>query len=266
MTAPPTLEQRLEVRRRPIGRSPVMYQSWRDLLFLHWELDPREIQDSLPPGLFVDTFGGKAYLGIVPFFMRSVRPRFLPAVPGISDFLETNVRTYVYDRCGRPGIWFYSLDANQPLAVRIARRWFGLPYFDAEMLASIEDGVIRYLCLRRGVERRFASELHCQPLDFLPSYAEDSLEFFLIERYLLFSHRGRKSRLHCGQVHHVPYPLRSADAPRTDRRLLKLAGFQPVEAQPAHIIFSTGVDVEVFGLELVPGGPGLAIAALRQQQ
>jgi hypothetical protein len=78
------------------------------------------IQATLPEGLFVDTFGGTAYLGIVPFFMRNIRPRCLPAVPGISNFMELNLRTCVFDRSGVPGVWFYSLDANQWLAVRIA--------------------------------------------------------------------------------------------------------------------------------------------------
>jgi len=110
-----------------------MYQQWRDLLFLHWEYPAAAIQETLPEGLFVDTFGGTAYLGIVPFFMRNSRPRFLPAVPGLSNFMELNLRTYVYDRSGIPGVWFYSLDANQPLAVEIARRIFHLPYRHAKM-------------------------------------------------------------------------------------------------------------------------------------
>lgn len=100
-----------------------MYQRWRDLLFLHWEYPVEQIQQTLPPGLRVDTYHGQAYLGIVPFFMCDIRPRFLPAVRGISHFLELNLRTYVYDEAGVPGVWFYSLDANQRLAVKVARRF-----------------------------------------------------------------------------------------------------------------------------------------------
>ncbi|MEI6536644.1 MAG: DUF2071 domain-containing protein, partial [Verrucomicrobiaceae bacterium] len=99
--------QRLAARELQPG-SPVMFQQWRDLLFLHWEYSAAAIQATLPEGLFVDTFDGKAYLGVVPFFMRKIRPRFLPAVPGISDFMELNLRTYVHDRAGVPGVWFYS--------------------------------------------------------------------------------------------------------------------------------------------------------------
>ena len=102
----PDAAQRLAARELPAG-SPVMFQQWRDLLFLHWEYPATAIQVTLPEGLFVDTFGGKAYLGVVPFFMGNIRPRFLPAVPGISDFMEMNLRTYVHDRAGMPGVWFY---------------------------------------------------------------------------------------------------------------------------------------------------------------
>jgi CofH subfamily radical SAM domain protein len=114
---------RLALRERPQNHSPVMYQKWRELLFLHWAYDPLIIQDTLPPGLSVDTFAGKAYVGLVPFFMRDIRPRFVPVVPGISNFLEVNLRTYVHDERGVAGVWFYSLDANQWLAVQLARSY-----------------------------------------------------------------------------------------------------------------------------------------------
>ncbi len=124
-----------------------MFQQWRDLLFLHWEYSAAAIQATLPEGLFVDTFGGKAYLGVVPFFMRNIRPRFLPAVPGISDFMEMNLRTYLHDRAGVPGVWFYSLDANQWLAVKIARRFFHLPYEHARAKACVSEA--RWMNVRR---------------------------------------------------------------------------------------------------------------------
>lgn len=108
--------------REPDGRRPaVMHQRWESLLFLHWRVPAATIQQTLPAGLTVDTFEGEAYLGISPFFMRQVRPTGLPAVPWLSDFLELNVRTYVYNADGVPGIWFYSLDCDQPLAVAGAR-------------------------------------------------------------------------------------------------------------------------------------------------
>ena len=135
----PTDEQRLALRNRP-ARSALMYQSWNDLLFLHWCIEPAVIQKLLPAGLFVDCFDGSAFLGVVPFFMQKIRFRGTPALPWISNFLELNLRTYVFDETGRPGVWFLSLDCNQPFAVWAARTLFHLPYQHASMQASIKNG------------------------------------------------------------------------------------------------------------------------------
>lgn len=163
-----------------------MYQQWRDLLFLHWEYSAAAIQATLPDGLFVDCFDGRAYLGVVPFFMQGIRPRFLPAVPGISSFMELNLRTYVHDRAGVPGVWFYSLDANQWLAVKIARRFFHLPYEYAVMESSRNGaGRIHYQSVRASEPdpaRRCVFD-YAADAD-LPVAAPGSLEFFLVEHYL----------------------------------------------------------------------------------
>ena len=131
----PQIEDRLLARERPKTGS-LLLMGWRQLLFLHWAWNPAEIQKTLPRGLFVDTFGGQAWLGIVPFFMRRVHPRGLPCLPWLSNFLELNVRTYVYNNSGRPGIWFYSLVCNQPVAVELAKRCFHLNYVHGRMHAQ----------------------------------------------------------------------------------------------------------------------------------
>ena len=136
-TSQPTMEERLLVRGRPKTK-PVLQMQWKELLFLHWSWDAREIQATLPAGLFADTFDGKAWLAIVPFFMRKVHPMGLPCLPWLSSFLELNVRTYVHDGAGVPGVWFYSLACNQPLAVELARRFFHLNYVHARMGARID--------------------------------------------------------------------------------------------------------------------------------
>ncbi len=244
----PDVPQRLAARVRPVG-SPVMYQQWRELLFLHWEFPIAELQRTLPEGLFVDTFADKAYLGVVPFFMRNIRPRFLPALPGISNFMEMNLRTYVYDRAGVPGVWFYSLDANQRLAVKIARRFFHLPYEHAEMNSSrTPEGRIRYESLRLGTR---ANRARCvfdyAPGPELPQPSPGSLEFFLVERYRLYS--SAPDGLRRGAVFHPPYPLCHADVTAWDEQLLALDGFAPTGRPPDHVILSRGVDVSVFPLE-----------------
>jgi uncharacterized protein len=246
----PTLETRLKMRERPPGRSPVMYQKWLDLLFLHWEFSPGAVQSTLPQGLYVDTFGGKAYLGVVPFFMRDVRPRFVPSVPGVSNFLELNVRTYVHDRRGTPGVWFYSLDANQYLAVKAARFFFSLPYFYSEMESEIDPASreVTYSSRRRGTDAGLQSSFRYRPTSDTHTAAPGTLEFFLVERYVLFAH-SRKGRLYSGRVWHSPYQLASVEVGGLNENVLRLDGFSKPAAAPAHMIMSPRVEVDIFGLE-----------------
>lgn len=247
----PSLEARLTLRERP-QRRPVMFQKWRRLLFLHWEYDPAEIQRTLPPGLYVDTFAGKTYLGVVPFYMRDVRPRFCPAAPGVSNFLETNVRTYVYDERGVAGVWFYSLDANQWLAVQAARRFFKLPYFYAKMRArqGLKDEV-SYTTWRRGSDPNLGSHFRYRPDGSLHQAEPGSLEFFLAERYVLFAYDPANRQLSTGRVYHPPYPLCEAQVRNWDAHLLELAGLSAPNRPPEHILMSPGVDVDIFALEKV---------------
>ena len=221
-----------------------MHQCWQRLLFMHWRWDAVEIQGTLPPGLYVDSFQGNAWLAIVPFYMRGIRPRFLPSVPGISDFLELNVRTYVHDEQGRPGVWFYSLDCNQPLAVWTARSLFHLPYQHASMRAEVSDGWIDYGCQRRGERAR--SHFRYRIASESRAAEPGSLAFFLAERYLLFSLTPRGLR--CGQVNHLPYPLAGATLEQWDVNPLLQAGFTDPQRPPDHIIGSAGVDVCVYPL------------------
>lgn len=246
----PTLELRLQARQRPADRQHVMLQSWHDLLFLHWEIEPELIQASLPPGLTVDTWNGKAYIGIVPFLMRNIRPRFFPAVPGISNFHEVNVRTYVFDKHGTPGVWFYSLDANQWLAVRLARSLFQLPYFDATMAHQKDGDHINYQSHRKGTGPLKKSNFNYSIGEYLGTAEPSSIEFFLAERYILFAYR-KNGQLYSGQVIHTPYPLYNVALKNFDTSLIDLAGFPAPISPPDHVLFSPGVDVDVFAIEKV---------------
>ena len=248
--AGPTAPQRLAACARPTGQ-PVMFQQWRDLLFLHWDYPVEAIQATLPDGLFVDTFAGKAYLGVVPFFMQKIRPRFLPTVPGISDFMELNLRTYVHDRAGVPGVWFYSLDANQWMAVQIARRFFHLPYEYAKMKSiRTPEGRVGFESLRTGARANGETcAFNYAPAGPLPQSSPDSLEFFLTERYRLYS--SAPDGLRRGAVFHRPYPLTQVNVERWDEHLLSLNGFATTGRPPDHIALSRGVDVTIFPLERV---------------
>jgi len=184
---------------------------WHDLLFMHWPIEADSLRPLVPPVLSLDTFDGSAWLGIVPFRTTDVRPRFLPAVPALSDFPELNLRTYVTAE-GKPGIWFFSLDAHNPVAVRLARATFHLPYFDAEMSCrASENGVLyRSVRMHRGAPRaEFAARYgpSGDPFESVPG----TLENFLTERYCLYAadKRGNARR---GGIHHHLWPLRPAEA------------------------------------------------------
>src|SRR5271165_4589116 len=241
------IRRQLIERQQPSSQSPVMFQHWIHLLFLHWSLSPDIVQMTLPQGLQADTFEGNAWVGIVPFFMRGVRPAGFVSVPGISNFLELNLRTYVRDVRGRPGIWFYSLDANQALAVCLARAAFALPYEFAHMSARVSDGEIDYWSHRFG----FKNSLHYRyrASEKLGEARFGSLEFFLIERYRLFARRGNK--LFTGRVHHSPYQLRKVTVTDANPELFAMDGFETPAEPPAHAIYSERVDVSIYPMDLV---------------
>ena len=227
-----------------------MFQSWRHLLFLHWKADPDLLQAQLPPGLEVDCFGGDAFVGVVPFFMCGVRPRFLPCMPGLSNFLELNVRIYVHDEDGVPGVWFFSLDANCAPAVWVARTFFKLPYRHAKMRARVEgDGWVDYRsrCGAGSYDWRFRYRGTGEPQQAEPG----TLEFFLLERYYLYAFDPRRKRLLRGQVAHTPYQFQSAEVDNPCASPVVNQGVAVEGEDPVHLCFSPGVTVEVLGLEQV---------------
>jgi uncharacterized protein len=248
----PTINKRIEARQKPHNAAPVMYQKWRDLLFLHWMDDPIKLQKTLPEGLFIDTFNDQAFIGVTPFFLFDVRPVFLPSVKSVSNFSEVNVRTYVYDKDGTPGIYFYSLDANQPLAVELAK-FFYLPYYHAEIESHKEghtDSVF-FNVKRDNTPEGTGSEFIYKMVGEEFFAESGTLEFFLTERYYLFSHDDENDQLYKGRVYHMPYPLFNSTVIKYDTNLLTLNGFNVKALSPDHIIASPGVDVEIYNISQV---------------
>lgn len=188
-----------------------MTMSWCDLLFAHWPIDPALMRALVPQRLELDTFDGRAWVGVVPFRMANTGPRGLNRVPGVSAFAELNVRTYVI-RDGRPGVWFFSLDAASRLAVCGARWMFHLPYFHARMRCERAGDEVTYRSERRhrgappgefvGRYRPTGSVYHSQP---------GTLEHWLTERYCLYA-ADQRGRIYRAEVHHAPWPLRPAEA------------------------------------------------------
>jgi len=250
MTAqPPTQAQREILRKRPTGWA-VMRQRWAGLGFFHWQVEPEVIAARLPDCLHVDTWDDAAWLGVVPFFMQKVRPSGLPPLPSLSWFLELNVRTYVYDDQGRAGVWFFSLDCNQPIAVEIARRFFHLPYEHAEMRATTDvDGMIDYRCRRKSETQAIRCRYPvAEPASAAPA-APNTLEWFLAERYLLFS-ANKCGRIFTGQVHHAPYRLAPIEATSHATIGLPLAwdGFALPDGPPVSALVAEPVEVKIYPL------------------
>mgnify|MGYP002389407265 CR=1 FL=1 len=234
----------------------VMRQKWRSLLFLHWPVDPQAVQPLLPSGLEVECFNNLAYVGLVCFTMRGIRPLGCPAVRGLSAFHETNVRTYVRYQNRDPGVWFFSLDAANRLAVRLARKWFHLPYYDARMFlerehssAVGETSSILYSAVRRwpGFDRA-SYQIRAQPTGPIAPARPETLDHFLIERYRLYAKTPRA--LCSGMVRHPPYLVQVAEVPLLEESLIAAAGLRRPPVPPiAH--YSGGVDVDVFRLQHV---------------
>jgi uncharacterized protein YqjF (DUF2071 family) len=227
-----------------------MAMRWDDLLFAHWAVDADALARLIPDGLELETYEGTAYVGLVPFEMRGVRPRRVPPLPWLSRFPELNVRTYV--RCGdRSGVWFFSLDAANPVAVRTARRWFHLPYFDARMsIRRGRDGGVTYRSRRthRGAP---AAELAARygPIGPVARAEAGSLEAFLTDRYCLYASDGA-GRIYRGEIDHPPWPLQPAAAELEVNTMLdSLGAGGPKGARLLH--FSKRVDVVAWGVEVV---------------
>jgi uncharacterized protein len=194
-------------------RSWLMAQTWIDLLFAHWCVSPHELERVVPPQLPLDTFAGRAWLGITPFEVRHLRLRRTPPMPLLSTFPEINVRTYVTLH-GKPGIYFFSLDAGNRLAVTAARRAYRLPYFHASMSIERDARELHYESVRRGPEHdapaaAFDARYGGVGAPFRAS--RESFEHWLTERYCLYTLDDRQQLLRA-DIHHPPWPLQSARA------------------------------------------------------
>ena len=247
---------RLAPTRRPAGR-PAGFQRWRALAFLHWEVPVDVVAALLPTALTVDTFEGRAWVGVVPFTMRDVRPWWAPSVPGISNFHELNVRTYVHLRGEHPGVWFFSLDAASSIAVIAARAGWHLPYHRAvmelelelELALELEGSEVHYTSRRLWPGPTPADfDLRYRIGDSLGAAVPGTFEHFLAERYLLFADPG--DGLEMGQVHHTPYPLHRAEVLDVRETVVAAAGLPATSGAP-HVLYSPGVDVDVFALRKV---------------
>lgn len=218
-------------REWPAPRRPwVMAMRWHDLLFAHWRVPAEALRPLIPTGLQLDTFDGDAWLGVVPFRMSAVRPRGVPPALGLA-FPELNLRTYV-STPGRPGVWFFSLDATSRLSVRGARLTFGLPYFDARMDFTEHRGEfsLRSVRTHRGAAPA-ALDVSYRPVGAAYHAEPGSLDYFLTERYALYS-VSPIGRLRIGEIHHHPWPLQRAEASFRHNAMTQQIGLELPREEP----------------------------------
>lgn len=239
-------------------RHPFMHMDWDDLAFLHWPVPASALAPHLPAGLELDTFDGTAWLGVVPFRMSNVHPRGVPSLPWISRFAELNVRTYVTTPASpapedaRPGVFFLSLDAANPVAVRMARKWFHLPYFDARMEIVEDREEIHYRSVRthRGAPpARFEARYRATGPEIGPDAigAMDDLTRWLTERYCLYG-ADRRGRIYRGEVHHRRWPLRPGEVEIVADNLTECWGIER-PATPPLVLVSRHIEVAGWSLD-----------------
>ena len=227
----------------PLPSGPwVMKQTWHDLLFAHWPLPQAVMRPLLPAQLALDTFDGQCWVGVIPFHMSGIRARGLPPLPGLSRFPELNVRTYV-THGGKPGVYFFSLDAGNLPAVWVARRFYHLPYFHAAMSSKELSGNIHYSSRRLRGAAEFCGRY--RPTAETRLREKGSVENWLTERYSLYTtHDGQVYR---GEIHHQPWPLQDAEADFETNTVASAAGI-PLPTTAPLLHFARRLEVLIWPL------------------
>lgn len=234
----------------PIPSRPwSIFMIWRDLAFLHWPIPADTLRPLIPSELDLDLWEGQAWIGVVPFRMSGIRQRLLPPLPGTSAFPELNVRTYVTAE-GKPGVWFFSLDAPHWLAVRVARAVYHLPYFDSWITCADRDGGIHYASQRknrRGPAAAFRAEYW--PIGEVYQACPGTFDYWLTERYCLYA-GNFKNRLWRCDVHHRPWPLQPARVEIAENSLTRWLGFN-LSQTPVACHFAKYLETVAYPMERV---------------
>ena len=231
----------------PLPKGPwIMQQTWEDLLFAHWKLPYETLRKRVPAILELDAYQGEVYIAVTPFKMRDVKFRLLPPIPTTSDFLEVNVKTYV-KKDGKPGIYFFSLDASSALSAIGARLGTNLPYHRAEMSLTEADGKFDYSSYRKDEPAEL--EVSYKPISEVFESAPGSLEEFLTERYCLFQEIGEKRLIEI-DIHHLKWPLQNADAFFARKDITRPAGIILPDEQPL-LHYSKSLNVAIWPVKLL---------------
>ena len=226
---------------------PVMTQDWNNLGFVHWAYPPEVVQQLLPAGLTVDTYGGSAWVGLIGFSMEDIATSGGVSAGPLSSFPEVNVRTYVVDPQGRRNVWFFSLDINRAGPVAVAQTLFGLPYHWGRCsVEAVGDGW-EYRVKRRS-RQNASTRFLVKPGPMIPEADQTSLEIFLTGRWGMST--VRRNQLFHGSVDHERWPLQRATLVELEDSLVAAAGLPAPEDEPV-VHFSTGVSVKIGRLQRV---------------
>jgi uncharacterized protein YqjF (DUF2071 family) len=216
--------------------------TWVDVAFLHWPVAVDAIRPLVPPGLEIDSFDGRAWIGVVPFEMRNVAPQGLPPIPTASDFPELNVRTYV-KHGAHAGVWFFSLDAGSWLAVMGARGAANLPYFHARMAITRPgpDDVSYESERTHPGSTPAAFRAWYRPTGDAFASVPGTFEDWSTNRLCLFSstHEGGLQRL---DIEHAPWPLQPAVTDVVLNTMAAASGIA-LPAEKPHVLFARQLDV-----------------------
>ncbi len=216
-------------RTEPVGRW-WLRNRWEELTFLHFEFEPEAVQRHLPDGLRVDTLHGRAYVSLIPFRMADAAPRFVPAIPWLSSFAETNVRTYVIDSAGNRAIWFFSLEADRLAVVAFARLLLGFPYVWSEMSIEVDGSTRRYETRRRRWPSAPETTTTIEVDVGAPVTEPTELDVFLSARWGTVARWRGRLRHH--PVAHDAWTLHEATLVRLDDSSMGAAGFPTPRNEP----------------------------------
>lgn len=229
----------------PPARPWLIRQTWRELLFAHWPVAPSVLRPLIPARLELETFGGEAWVGVVPFELSGLSAR--RGHPRLRlTFPELNVRTYVTIQ-NKPGVWFFSLDAASLLAVLGARAAYHLPYYWATMQMSGHDGWITYRSQRRDhTTARFAGRYRPTGPEFVST--PGSLESWLTDRYCLYA-ASPAGHILRADINHDPWLLQPAEADIAENGMAAAQGI-PLSGSPI-VHFARRMDMVNWGPERV---------------
>jgi uncharacterized protein len=232
-----------------------MLQRWENLLFAHWRVDPAALSGKIPAGLALDVHDGGAWVAVTPFEIAGLRLRGLPPVPGASRFPELNVRTYV-TAGGKPGVWFFSLDAGSSLAVAAARWLYHLPYRAARMACVKRGRSISYRCERDAAAGRAEFLADYEPIGEPFRTRKGTLEEWLTARYCLYAEEG--GTVYRAEIDHEPWTLSRAKAEIVRNTMAAASGIELPPDRPL-LHYAEPLEVRVWWPERVTGAAGSAI-------